>query len=135
MQNCIADFASDLANVDIVRFKTVICMLLVKTMIFLIFSIIPEKIRWLVLPIHQNLSFYPSSPSSMVSSLFSYSSDTNRLSFVSIPTLSPQRPGKTLWVVWDSHTLFPSFDFVTASATPVLGIFTSCSGYPLSVYV
>ena len=43
------------------------------------------------------------SPSTMVSLLSYSSSNTIQLSFVSIPTFSPQRPGETLWVVWDSH--------------------------------
>ena len=53
----------------------------------------------------------------------------------SIPTFSPQSPGKTLWVVQDSHPFFPPSVFVTATATPVLVIFTSCSRYALSISV
>ena len=54
-------------------------------------------------------------------------------SFGSIPKLSRQMPGKALWVVWDSHPLFPPSGFVTTAATPVLSIFTSCSGYAFSI--
>ena len=40
-----------------------------------------------------------------------------------------------LWVVWGSHPFFPPSGFVTTAATPVLIIFTSCSGYALSISV
>ena len=76
-----------------------------------------------------------STPSAMFPYLFSSYSDTAHLSFDSIPTLSPQSPGKALWVVWDSHPLFPPSGFVTSAATPVHSTFFSCSGYALFVSV
>ena len=62
LHNFIVAFASEIANVAIVRFKTVFCMLLVHTTIFLTFSIIPEVIRWLVLPIHPYAFITPLHP-------------------------------------------------------------------------
>ena len=52
MHNFIVAFASDLASVAIACFKTVFCMLPGYTTIFLTFYIVPEVIRWLVLPMH-----------------------------------------------------------------------------------
>ena len=80
-------------------------------------------------------SFPPSTPSAMLSSLLSSSFDTTRLYFGSIPTFSPLRPGKALWIVWDSHPLFPPAGFVNTASTPVIRIFTSCSWYALSISV
>ena len=65
----------------------------------------------------------PYSPYAMVSSLTSSSSNTIQISFGSIPTFSPESPGKALWVVWDIHPLYPPSGFVTATATPVIRIF------------
>ena len=84
--------------------------------------------------IHTYLS-PPSYPSAMVSSFSSSSSNTTRIYFGIIPSISPQRPGKALWVVRDSHPLFPPLGFVTASATTMLSIFTSCSVYDFSISV
>ena len=57
------------------------------------------------------------------------------ISFGSIPVFRPQRSVNALWFVQDSHLLCPPSGFVTAIATPVLSIFTSCSGYSLSIFV
>ena len=77
----------------------------------------------------------PSSPSGMVLSLFYSSSYATGLYFGSIPTFSPQRLGKALWVVQDRHSLFTPSGFLAAYVTPVLSIFTSCFGYALSISV
>ena len=63
LRNCIADFAYDRASVAIAQFKTVFCMLQVNTTIFLTLSIVPEILRWLVLPIH---------PYAFIASLFPF---------------------------------------------------------------
>ena len=80
-------------------------------------------------------SSYSSSPSAVVSSLSYSSYNTTRFSFGSVPTFSSQWPGKALWVVWDSHPTFTPLGFLIATATPVLSIFTSCSGYAFYISV
>ena len=77
----------------------------------------------------------PSTPYAMASSLSFSSSDTTRLSPGNIFKFSPQRPGKSLWIVWDSHPLFPPSGFLTAYDTPMLRIFNSCSNNALSISV
>ena len=71
----------------------------------------------------------------MVSLLLSSSSEIIRLFFESIPELTPQRPGKALWIVQDIHPLFSSSGFVTSDATPVLSIFTSFYRHAFSISV
>ena len=128
-------FAFDLASVAIDCFKTVFCVLPGNTTIFLPSKFYLWSSGGSSSPFIYTPSLPPSSPSTMVSSLSSSSSDITRLSFGIIPTFIPQRLGKALWIVQDIHPLFPPLGFVTAATTPVLIIFTSCSRYYFSIYV
>ena len=110
-------------------------MLPVNTTIFLAFSIVLEVIRWLVLPIHLYAFIAP---------LLRFCHGLITVVFLlqHHPTLlwqhshiHPQRSENALWIVWDSHPLFPPSGFVTATATLVLSIFTCCAGYVLSISV